>query len=113
MSGVEITYADGTVKEFPFKAVILGTGGYSHNQDMMPYKNCGSCSPSTASGHGYELAQNAGAQMLPPVIYAPYAAGIPNAGFEMRYQSNLKFPGIDLGQPGRHAHGQRGRPAAG
>lgn len=94
VSGLEITYADGTVKEFPFKAVVLGTGGYSHNEDMMPYVNCGSCSPSTASGHGWELAEGAGAQMLPPTIYAPYAGGIPNAGFEMRYQANLKFPGI-------------------
>lgn len=93
VSGLEITYADGTVKEFPFKAVIMGTGGYSHNQDMMPYANCGTCSPSTASGHGWELAENAGACMLPPSIYAPYAGGIPNAGFEMRYQANLKFPG--------------------
>ena len=94
VSGLKITYANGDVKEFPFKAVILGTGGYSHNQEMMPYKNCGSCSPSTASGHGWELAENAGAKMIERAVYAPYAGGIPNAGFEMRYQANLKLPGI-------------------
>lgn len=93
VSGLEITYADSTVREYAFKAVVLATGGYSHNEEMMPYENCGTCSPSTASGHGFELAEAAGANMLPPEIYAPYAGGIPNAGFEMRYQANLKLPG--------------------
>lgn len=93
VAGLEITYNEGTVREYPFKAVVLATGGYTHNQEMMPYANCGACSPSTASGHGWELAENAGARMYPREIYAPYAGGIPSSGFEMRYQANLSLPG--------------------
>lgn len=94
VSGLELTFADGTAAAYPCRAVIAATGGYTHNQDMMPYENCGSCSPSTASGHGWKLLENAGALMDPRAKFAPYAGGIPVSGFEMRYQANLKMPGI-------------------
>ena len=89
VTGVEITYADGTVKEYNYQAVVLCTGGYSHNEELLPYENCGSCSPSTASGHGFELAKNAGALLDMTQVAPAYAGGIPNAGFEMRYEHNF------------------------
>lgn len=93
VSGVEITYNNGNVLDYPCKAVILATGGYSNNEDMMPYANCGACSPSTASGHGWDLAATADAKTYDIAAYAPYAGGIRNEGFEMRYQANMSLPG--------------------
>lgn len=93
VTGVEVTYADGTVREYPYGSVVLCTGGYCSNEDVLReyagYENCCTVSPSTSSGHGIELAKDAGAQLVLMDQRPSYGNGIRDAGFESRYIATI------------------------
>ena len=95
--GVEVTYADGTVSEYEFASVILCTGGFCHSQQLQQdfgiYENVGTCNPSTAEGHGIDIALEAGCQMVLADRGASYGGGVNPLGGELRYLANLSAGG--------------------
>ena len=80
------------------QAVVLATGGYSYNEDLLKmagFENVISCAPSTSDGSGFLLAQAVGGvfdNMDEIVNY--YGGGIPTNGFDMYYQVNNSYPGM-------------------
>jgi succinate dehydrogenase/fumarate reductase flavoprotein subunit/uncharacterized protein with FMN-binding domain len=96
VTGVEITYADGTIKNFEYSAVILCTGGYGGSAEMMQqynFTNCCTDSPSTSRGHGYDIAQEVGAQLVYMEGMGTYGGGLARNGGEMRHKANVDYPG--------------------
>lgn len=85
-------------REFRAPSVLLATGGYSYNEDLLKlagFENVISCAPSTSNGSGFLLAQAVGGvydNMDEIVNY--YGGGIPTDGFDMYYQVNNKYPGL-------------------
>lgn len=62
VTGVQLT--DGT--EYKSKSVVLATGGYGHNEEMLNeynYKNVLTNSPEFVTGDGYKFALKAGAKL--------------------------------------------------
>jgi succinate dehydrogenase/fumarate reductase flavoprotein subunit/uncharacterized protein with FMN-binding domain len=91
ISGVEIRHADGTVKNFAYDAVIMCTGGYGYNIEMLNnynYEESCTSNPSTSLGHGFALVEEVGAQLVLMDEAATYGNGIKNAGDEVRYLIN-------------------------
>ena len=84
--------------EFHAPSVVLATGGYSYNEDLLKmagFENVISCAPSTSDGSGFLLAQAVGGvfdNMDEIVNY--YGGGIPTNGFDMYYQVNNSYPGM-------------------
>ena len=84
--------------EFRAPSVVLATGGYSYNEDLLKmagFENVISCAPSTSDGSGFLLAQAVGGvfdNMDEIVNY--YGGGIPTNGFDMYYQVNNSYPGM-------------------
>lgn len=84
--------------EFRATSVVLATGGYSYNEDLLKmagFENVISCAPSTSDGSGFLLAQAVGGvfdNMDEIVNY--YGGGIPTNGFDMYYQVNNSYPGM-------------------
>ena len=84
--------------EFRAPSVVLATGGYSYNEDLLKmagFVNVISCAPSTSNGSGFLLAQAVGGvfdNMDEIVNY--YGGGIPTNGFDMYYQVNNSYPGM-------------------
>ncbi len=83
---------------FNAPSVVLATGGYSYNEDLLKlagFENVVSCAPSTSDGSGFLLAKAVGGvydNMDEIVNY--YGGGLPTDGFDMRYQVNSKYPGM-------------------
>lgn len=83
---------------FNAPSVLLATGGYSYNEDLLKlagFENVVSCAPSTSDGSGFLLAKAVGGvydNMDEIVNY--YGGGLPTDGFDMRYQVNNKYPGM-------------------
>ena len=84
--------------EFRAPSVVLATGGYSYNEDLLKmagFENVISCAHSTSDGSGFLLAQAVGGvfdNMDEIVNY--YGGGIPTNGFDMYYQVNNSYPGM-------------------
>ena len=84
--------------EFRAPSVVLATGVYSYNEDLLKmagFENVISCAPSTSDGSGFLLAQAVGGvfdNMDEIVNY--YGGGIPTNGFDMYYQVNNSYPGM-------------------
>ena len=84
--------------EFRAPSVVLATGGYCYNEDLLKlagFENVISCAPSTSDGSGFLLAQAVGGvfdNMDEIVNY--YGGGIPTNGFDMYYQVNNSYPGM-------------------
>lgn len=84
--------------KFRAPSVVLATGGYSYNEDLLKmagFENVISCAPSTSDGSGFLLAQAVGGvfdNMDEIVNY--YGGGIPTNGFDMYYQVNNSYPGM-------------------
>lgn len=84
--------------EFRAPSVVLATGGFSYNEDLLKmagFENVISCAPSTSDGSGFLLAQAVGGvfdNMDEIVNY--YGGGIPTNGFDMYYQVNNSYPGM-------------------
>jgi len=96
VNGLEVTYATGDVETFDYRAVLLCTGGYSSNRDMLDqngFTKYGSGAPATAAGHGFELAQSAGAQLVLMQMSTPYPASINMGTLARRYKANVSLPG--------------------
>lgn len=83
---------------FNAPSVVLATGGYSYNEDLLKlagFENVVSCAPSTSDGSGFLLAKAVGGvydNMDEIVNY--YGGGLPTDGFDMHYQVNSKYPGM-------------------
>ena len=72
VTGVLAVDKDGKVIQFNAKAVIIGTGGYANNDNMMkqlcevdPAKICAAGTTSGREGDGIRMARHAGAMMAP------------------------------------------------
>ena len=72
VTGVLAVDKDGKVIQFNAKAVIIGTGGYANNDNMMkqlcevdPAKICAAGATSGREGDGIRMARHAGAIMAP------------------------------------------------
>lgn len=77
-------------------AVILATGGYAHNSDLLGlgFANVGSSAISTSDGSGFILAEEAGAKLV-NMEYSKNDPGMLDTGdFEMTYSANVNYPGI-------------------
>lgn len=66
VTGVEVKQKDGTSQQFQAKSVILTTGGYAHNSELLHkgFTRVGSSTVSQADGSGFTMAQEAGAALL-------------------------------------------------
>lgn len=96
VSGVEVSYATGEVRELSFAAVIMCTGGYSSNSEVLEENgvfNYGTGAPSTARGHGLPVLAEAGCQLVLMQAASGYAAGLNLGSTEYLYKANNMMPG--------------------
>lgn len=96
VSGLEVSYATGDVRELPFRAVVMCTGGYSSNAAVLEENglaNIGTGAPSTASGHGIPVLREAGCQYVLMQAASGYAAGLNLGSSEYLYKANNMMPG--------------------
>lgn len=96
VSGIEVSYATGEVRELPFGAVVMCTGGYSSNSEVLEENgvfNYGTGAPSTARGHGLPVLSEAGCQMVLMQAASGYAAGLNLGSTEYLYKANNMVPG--------------------
>lgn len=96
VSGLEVSFATGDVREFSFGAVIMCSGGYSSNPSIMEQNGIegfGSGAPSTASGHGFEVLSDAGCKFVLMNATSAYAAGMNLGMNEYLYRANNMIPG--------------------
>ncbi len=84
-------------REYHAPSVVLATGGYAHNEEMVKlsgFKNVISSAPSTSNGSGAEMALALGGVIdNADKIVSYYGGGLPTDGFEMRYQLNSRYIG--------------------
>lgn len=85
-------------REFLAPSVLLATGGYAYNEELLKmagFENVISQAPSTSNGSGFFLAQAVGGvfdNMDEFVVY--YGGGVPTNGFDMSYQIASAYPGL-------------------
>ena len=84
--------------EFRANNVVLATGGYAYNEDLLKltgFENVISCAPSTSNGSGFLLAKAVGGvyDNMDEIVNF-YGGGVPTDGFAMKYQINSKYPGM-------------------
>ena len=89
VTGVQLT--DGT--EYKSKSVVLATGGYGHNEEMLNeynYKNVLTNSPEFVTGDGYKFALKAGAKLNNMDYLPAYPGGVPvsSSGFVRSVTAN-------------------------
>lgn len=84
-------------REFRAPSVVLATGGYAHNEELVKlsgFENVISSAPSTSNGSGAEMALALGGVIdNADKIVSYYGGGIPSNGFEMLYQLNSRYVG--------------------
>ncbi len=85
-------------REFRAPSVVLATGGYSYNEELLKlagFENVISCAPSTSNGSGFLLAKAVGGvyDNMDEIVNF-YGGGVPTDGFDMRYQIDNKYPGL-------------------
>lgn len=85
-------------REFRAPSVVLATGGYSYNEQLLKlsgFENVISCAPSTSNGSGFLLAKAVGGvyDNMDEIVNF-YGGGVPTDGFDMYYQINNKYPGM-------------------
>ncbi len=89
--------------EFSAPSVVLATGGYCYNEELLKlagFENVISSAPQTSNGSGFYLAQAVGGvfdNMDKVVTF--YGGGVPTDGFDMTYMANTSYPGriyVDL-----------------
>lgn len=77
-------------------AVILATGGYAHNSELLDlgFTHVGSSAVPTSDGSGFIMAQEAGAKLV-NMEYSKNDPGMLDTGdFEMTYSANVNYPGM-------------------
>ena len=84
--------------EFRANNVVLATGGYSYNEDLLKltgFENVISCALSTSNASGFLLAKAVGGvyDNMDEIVNF-YGGGVPTDGFAMKYQINNKYPGM-------------------
>ena len=89
VTGVQLT--NGT--EYKSKSVVLATGGYGHNEEMLNeynYKNVLTNSPEFVTGDGYKFALKAGAKLNNMDYLPAYPGGVPvpSSGFVRSVTAN-------------------------
>lgn len=99
--GVKAVDASGATAEYPFDAVLLATGGFHQNREMVEKylgPNYLSGGRSTSTGSGYALCENLGCELVGMEALALlYAGGIPSsAGFDytLSYFAEAEYPGV-------------------
>ena len=91
-----VTYdLNGENKSYPAKAVVLATGGYGYNEDLVEragLKNYTTSAPTFQTGDGYIWAEEAGASLKNMDFITTYAAGIKTAetGLTQTYAIRVK-----------------------
>lgn len=85
-------------REFLAPSVVLATGGYSYNEELLKlsgFENVISCAPSTSNGSGFLLAQAVGGVFdnMDEIVNF-YGGGVPTDGFDMYYQVSNTYPGM-------------------
>lgn len=85
-------------REFRANNVVLATGGYCFNEDLLKlsgFENVISCAPSTSNGSGFLMAKAVGGVFdnMDEIVNF-YGGGVPTDGFAMKYQINNKYPGM-------------------
>ncbi len=95
--GVRVRYANGDKLDYEYPATVLATGGFCHSikkqREYGVYENVGSCNPSTAEGHGLDIALDVGCQSVLMDRRASYGGGIKGESDEIRYLANLTTGG--------------------
>ncbi|MDR1185015.1 MAG: FAD-binding protein [Coriobacteriales bacterium] len=101
VSGLEVKNRAGEITQYPFKAVLVATGGYHYNRDMVEKyygPNMLTGGGSTATGSGFALCEDLGAETTNmSALNLVYAGGIPpKAGVSstITHFAYAEYPGI-------------------
>lgn len=84
--------------EYLAPSVVLATGGYSYNEELLKmtgFENVISSAPSTSNGSGFLMAKAVGGVFdnMDEIVNF-YGGGIPTDGFDMSYQLVNTYPGL-------------------
>ena len=87
-------------KEFLARSVVLATGGYCYNEELLKkagFENVISQAPTTSNGSGHLMALELGGVLDNADEFVNYyGGGIPTNGFAMEYQIKNTYPGVVL-----------------
>lgn len=115
VSGVIAKAADGTVYEIKAKAVLLATGGFGANQDLLPdtLKPVLYYGPPSSTGDGHIMAQSVGAKFQMMEYGKIYPNGVevaPNIGKSTIYanMAATKAAGIIVSKDGNRIWNEKG-----
>ncbi len=105
VGGVKTIGADGEEKEYKAGAVILCTGGYTHNLELVRkynYPQAVSIAPPHCTGDGYVMVEKVDGDFKDMEYLPPYLGGVPNPdkpGRQLVAVNMNKYPGaiwVDL-----------------
>lgn len=101
VSGIEMKDSQGGVTEHPFKAVLLATGGFHQNREMVEKylgSNFLSGGGSTSTGSGFTLCEDLGLELTNMSgLTLAYAGGIPSrmgVNFSISHSAEAEYPGV-------------------
>lgn len=83
---VGVVIDDEAKTEYRADAIILATGGYCHNEELLKrynFDNVLSSAPSFVTGDGYVFAEKAGAKFNNMDYMPAYPGGVPTDGFDL------------------------------
>lgn len=87
-------------KEFLARSVVLATGGYCYNEELLKkagFENVISQAPTTSNGSGHLMALELGGVLDNADEFVNYyGGGVPTNGFAMEYQIKNTYPGVVL-----------------
>lgn len=87
-------------KEFLARSVVLATGGYCYNEELLKkagFENVISQAPTTSNGSGHLMALELGGVLDNADEFVNYyGGGVPTNGFAMEYQVKATYPGVVL-----------------
>lgn len=93
---VGVVLKDGT--EYRAPSIVLATGGYGHNEDLIKRYNFDhvlTVAPSFATGDGFTFAEKAGAVFNNMDYLPPYPGGVPISGFDLECSATVVgYPGV-------------------
>lgn len=113
--GVQAFGSDGTVYEIRAKAVLLATGGFGNNQEMLPdsLKPVLYYGPESSTGDGHKMAQSVGAKFQMMEVGKSYPNGVEVAPGKGKSTINanrnaIDVSGIIVGKDGNRLWDERG-----
>lgn len=93
---VGVVLTDG--REFRAKSIVLTTGGYGHNEELLHkynYENVLTMAPSFVTGDGYTFALKAGAKLNNMDYLPAYPGALPVGSFDVTKTAVVKdYPGV-------------------